>query len=150
MPNYKKTERRKKLAGTLRADRTKRRPKARGMSTIPAPPEHLTARARAEWLYFAPSLAALRTVAAADLRGLEMLCETLATAQQAQAVIASAGLTIGSARSGKIRAHPAIKIMETARAQATRLLIEFGLTPRARSHVEPAADTTPDNAFARL
>jgi P27 family predicted phage terminase small subunit len=150
VPRYRKPDATKKLSGSYRKDRAKRPPKIRGMSSIPPPPEYLTTLARSEWLRLAPQLAALRTVAPADLRGLEMLCETLATGQQAQAVIATAGLTIGSAKSGKIRAHPAIKIMETARAQATRLLIEFGLTPRARGHVEPAADTTPDNAFARI
>jgi P27 family predicted phage terminase small subunit len=150
MPRYRKTDADKKVAGTFRPDRAKRPPVIQGMSAIPAAPEHLTTLARNEWAGLAPVLAALRTVAPADLRALEMLCETLGTAQQAQAVIATGGLTIGSVRSGKIRPHPAVKILESSRAQAVRLLIEFGLTPRARGHVEPAADASPDNPFARI
>ena len=150
MPRYRKPEAKKQLAGTYRRDRAKRRPKINGMTTVPPPPEHLTAQARSEWHRLAPRICEQRTMAAADLAGFEMLCEVLSTITQAQTQIARDGLTIGSVRGGKCRTHPAVKILESSRAQATRLLIEYGLTPRAREHVQPAADPTPDNAFARL
>lgn len=148
MPRYKKREAVKRIAGTFRKDRAKRRVKIGRLSAVPPAPDFISELARAEWQRLAPLICEQRTLAAADVRGLALLCESLATCTQAQAVIASKGLTIVS--DGKIRAHPAVKILEAARAQATRLLIEYGCTPRARAHVEPASDATPDNPFARL
>lgn len=148
MPNYRKNTQRKRTAGTFRPDRAKRRANVESVSSVPTPPEHLGELAGEEWRQLAPVVCKQRTLTHADLRGFEMLCETLATARQAQAVIEKKGLTINA--NGSTRAHPAIKILEAARAQATRLLVEYGLTPRARGHVEPASDTTPDNPFARL
>ncbi|HJS89381.1 MAG TPA: phage terminase small subunit P27 family [Steroidobacteraceae bacterium] len=148
MPNYRKTDRAKRTAGTFRQDRTARKSRSRRVVTIPDPPAHLTELARPEWLRLAPPICAQRTLAETDLRSLELLCEVLGTANQAQATLAKEGLTIRSGDS--VRAHPAVKILEGARAQATRLLIEFGCTPRARGHVEPAADADPANPFAEL
>jgi P27 family predicted phage terminase small subunit len=149
MPRYRTSDASKRLAGTYRSDRAKRRPSVNGLVTVPAAPDHLTELARKEWHRLAPLVAEQRTLTQADLRGFELLCDTLASAAQAQEVIAREGMTI-TGDGGKIRAHPAVKILEAARAQATRLLIEYGLTPRARGHVEPAADTTPHNPFADL
>jgi P27 family predicted phage terminase small subunit len=149
MARYRKPDTAKKVAGTFRPDRAKRRPKTKGLAVVPVPPGHLTDSARAEWLKLAPLVTEQRTLAPADLRGFEMLCETLATVTQAQTVIATDGLTIGK-EGGTVRAHPAVKIMEAARGQATRLLIEYGLTPRARGHVEPASEATPNNPFAEI
>lgn len=149
MPNYKKAVARKKTAGTYRPDRAKRRPKAKGMAVVPLAPEHLTDGARTEWLRLAPRVCEQRTLTQADLRGFEMLCETLSTTTQAQSLISKDGLTVGEI--GKLRAHPALKTLEAARAAATRLLIEYGLTPRARGHVEPAAENAPaGNPFKDL
>lgn len=149
MARYRVPDTRKKLSGSFRADRATRRSHGDGLASAPPAPEHLTERARTEWDRLAPLIWEQQTLTASDLRGLELLCETLGTAQQAQETIATAGLTIAG-DGGRIRAHPAIKILEAARSQATRLLIEYGLTPRARSHVEPAMPATPDNPFAKI
>jgi P27 family predicted phage terminase small subunit len=148
MPNYRKLDARKKLAGTLRKDRVVRRPRPDALKSTPMAPQELTELARTEWQRLAPLVCASRTLAGTDLRALALLCETLATSTLAQQTLTRDGLTI--AHEGHVRAHPCVKIVEAARAQATRLLIEFGLTPRARGHVEAAADATPDNPFARL
>jgi P27 family predicted phage terminase small subunit len=125
-----------------------RSPKAAGVLSVPLAPSHLTELAKVEWRRLAPLIHAQRTLAAADLRGFELLCETLATGAMAQAAIAAEGLTVVTPMGA--RAHPAVKILEAARAGATRLLIEFGLTPRAREHVCAAPDDAPGNAFADL
>jgi P27 family predicted phage terminase small subunit len=148
MPRYRKPDTAKKLAGTFRRDRAKRRPKVSNLATVPQPPAHLTALARAEWHRIAPVICAQKTLAATDLRSLELLAEVLATGTLAQQTLARDGLTLRDG--GKVRSHPCVKILEGVRAQAIRLLIEFGCTPRARGHVEPASDATPNNPFAEL
>lgn len=148
MPNYRTPEARKRVKGTYRPDRAKRKPKAGNLSGVPPAPVHLSDMARAEWEALAPIAVAQGTLASADLRAFELLCETLATAAAAQATVAAEGLTINGA--GTVRTHPAVKIQEGARAQATRLLIEFGLTPRARGHVDAVAAPDRANPFSEL
>jgi P27 family predicted phage terminase small subunit len=148
MPNYRKPEAAKRRSGTYRPGRATRTAKAVAVLSVPPARPHLTDLAKAEYRWLAPLMYAQNTMAAPDLRGFEMLCETLATATMAQAAIAAEGLTVITPTGA--RAHPAIKILEAARAGATRLLIEYGLTPRAREHVSAAPDEAPGNAFADL
>lgn len=148
MPNYRKPDARKRVAGTFRKDRSKAKPPAKSVIRIPEPPEHLSEAARAEWRALAPRVCELRIMTSADLRGFQMLCETLATASAAQAAIDRDGVAIGEG--GKVKSHPSLKTLEAARAGATRLLIEFGLTPRARGHVEPAGEAPSNNPFLEI
>jgi P27 family predicted phage terminase small subunit len=148
MPNYRKPEAAKRRSGTYRPGRAMRSPKAAAALSVPLAPGYMTELGKVEWRRLAPLIHAQRTLAAADLRAFELLCETLATGAMAQAAIAAGGLTVVTPMGA--RAHPAVKIMEAARAGATRLLIEFGLTPRAREHVSAAPDEAPGNAFAEL
>jgi P27 family predicted phage terminase small subunit len=146
---YRTPDGRKKVAGTFRPDRSKRQPKADRLKTVPPAPKHLTELARRQWSQIAPLIAEQRTLSPADLPALEQFSCTLATVAQAQAVVEAEGMTI-RLDNGAVRCHPAVKILETARAQALRWCVEFGITPRARGHVEPVADSTPGNAFAEL
>jgi P27 family predicted phage terminase small subunit len=148
MPNYRKPESKKRVSGTFRRDRAKKAPSGEALASVPPAPDHLSPVARKEWQRLAPHLVKQGTMARADLRAFELLSEVLATSAQAQAVIAEQGLTIGT--DGSVRAHPAIKILEQARAQAIRLLGEFGLTPRARGHVEPAPPPAAKNPFSEI
>ena len=101
------------------------------LAEAPAPPADLSPRAAAEWRRLAPAAAALGTLAEADLRGFELLCETLATEAAARAAIEAEGYTVPTAGNG-LKPRPEVGAMERARAQAARLLAEFGLTPRGR------------------
>ena len=92
--------------------------------------------ARDEWKRLAPIVVDLGTLSRADLRGFELLCSILGTAADAESVIKSEGMTFATA--GGVCAHPACKLLETARAQAARLLEQFGLTPKARNYVGQA------------
>ena len=83
----------------------------------------------------APATVGLGTLTHADLRALELLADTLATAAEAQATVAQCGFTVPTADGGA-KPHPAVRIMETARAQAKGLLADFGLTPRGRQGVD--------------
>jgi P27 family predicted phage terminase small subunit len=101
------------------------------LAEAPAPPAHLSARAAAEWRRLAPAAAALGTLAGADLRGFELLAETLATEAAARAVVEAEGHAVPTSGGGR-KPRPEVRVMETARAQAARLLAEFGLTPKGR------------------
>ena len=101
------------------------------LAEAPAPPAHLSARAAAEWRRLAPAAAALGTLAEADLRGFELLCDTLATEAETRAVVEREGHAVSTAGGGA-KPRPEVRVMETARAQAAKLLAEFGLTPRGR------------------
>ena len=101
------------------------------LAEAPAPPAHLSPRAAAEWRRLAPAAAALGALAGADLRGFELLCETLATEAEARAVVEAEGCAVPTAGGGA-KPRPEVRVMETARVQAARLLAEFGLTPRGR------------------
>ena len=148
MPRYRTTESRAKLRGTFRPGRAKRSPKVERVAAVPPPPEGMSEAASREWNRLAPLICATRTLTAADGPALELLSNTLATAAEAQGVVEREGLTVTGA-SG-IRPHPCVKIFEQARVQATRLLCEFGLTPRARGHVEPVGEPAKGNPFAEI
>ncbi len=107
-----------------------RHPTAR-LTEPPEPPDRLSPRAAAEWRRLAPAATALGTLAGADLRGFELLCETLATEATARAVVEAEGHAVPTAGGGA-KPRPEVRVMETARVQAARLLAEFGLTPRGR------------------
>jgi P27 family predicted phage terminase small subunit len=124
--------------GSVRADRLPRQDKATRLVEAPSPPVHLSSRARAEWDRLAPVAHALGTLTEADLRAFELLTETLASEAEARETVACGGLAVPT-RDGGLKPHPGVKIMECARAQAHRLLSDFGLTPRGRQGV----DTTP-------
>jgi len=139
----------KAIAGTARPDRGAKADPAARLVEAPKPPAHLSERAAVEWHRLAPAAVGLGTLSAADLRAFELLAETLATAEEARLTVAAEGYSTGTADGGR-KPHPAVRVMETARAQAARLLDAFGLTPRGRQGVDPAPLPKADNPFARL
>ncbi|MDX1486591.1 MAG: phage terminase small subunit P27 family [Acidiferrobacterales bacterium] len=145
----KTSKKRKQLSGTTRKDRD------RGTSGVtlkrcPAPPKHLTDRAKKEWRRLAPIAHGNGYLGKSDLRAFELLAESLATESEMRELVVNEGVTV-SGGSGGLKAHPALKAMETARNQATRLLIEFGLTPRSRGSVDPVPkDGQEKNPFGQI
>lgn len=142
----------KLLAGTYRSDR---QPKdsAERLAKPPRPPRNLSTRAAKEWKALAPVAVALGTLRAADLRAFRLLAETLATASEAAEIVAREGYVIATKEGSK--KSPLAGIMETSRAQAKALLVEFGLTPRGRQHVdavppEKAPAVGEDDPFAKI
>jgi P27 family predicted phage terminase small subunit len=137
MPQEKIPAARKRLSSTLRESRERPKTAAQALDKAPRPPKHLPAAAQAEWRALMAMAVELGTITAADLRAFEMLCCTLATVSEAETAIRMQGLTLATENGGQ-KSHPAIKIMETGRAQAAALLRDFGLTPKARNHVAKA------------
>ena len=69
----------KVVGGTDRPHRRRGKVKAPRLKRSPAPPLYLSPEAKREWSRLAPRAHQLGTLTAADLRGFELLCETLAT-----------------------------------------------------------------------
>jgi P27 family predicted phage terminase small subunit len=136
MPAHRKSSTSKHVTRTTRRDRQPRRDFARRLNRAPVPPESLSQGAKAEWERLAPAAVGIGALTAADLRAFELLCVTLATEAEARAVIDREGLTIVAGTGGR-KAHPAVRLAETARAQAAQLLTAFGLTPRGRQSIDP-------------
>jgi P27 family predicted phage terminase small subunit len=114
------------------------------LAEAPAPPADLSAQAAAEWRRLGPAAVAPGTLAGADLRGFELLCDTLATEAAARAVVGREGHAVPTAGDGWTT-RPQVRAMETARAQAARLLAEFGLTPRGRRGLDLPRPRGEDN-----
>ncbi len=148
MPAHRKSTHTKLVTGTLRPDRQPRADVAARLTTPPKPPAQLGPRAAAEWRRIAPAAIAIGTLTGADLRTFELLAQTLATESETRETLTAEGLSVGTADGGR-KAHPALKAMEVARAQAARLLAEFGLSPKARQGVDvlPPRAT---NRFSRI
>jgi P27 family predicted phage terminase small subunit len=142
MSNPKLTKEMKQLRGTYKASRDKPTIRAdQALAEVPPPPGSLSTGARLEWVKLAPVAVELSTLTVGDLRAFEQLTECLASASELQTLVAAEGLLIPAANGGK-KANPAQRSLETARAQAHRLLCEFGMTPKSRNHVPKAVKPT--------
>ncbi|WP_080429495.1 phage terminase small subunit P27 family [Burkholderia ubonensis] len=136
----------KALAATLRADRLKGIA-AEQLDTAPSPPNCLSSRAVVEWNRVAPLVVSLGLLTVSDLRAFELLTETLATEAQLRETLDREGLTIATG-SGGSKAHPALRALSDARAQAARLLDAFGLSPRGRQAIDAPPPLPADNPYA--
>ncbi len=140
----------KKLKGTLRPSREREGIEAgTKLTEAPEPPGTLSEGAVVEWQGLAPVLVSMEVLTLADLRTLELLCETLATATALEDIIRKEGFTIAAATGGH-KAHPALKALETTRNAAHRMLSDFDLSPKARKYVQKAPSPKKDNPFANL
>lgn len=138
------SERTKATRGTLRASRQKPAPAGERLTKAPRPPAGLSAAAAAEWCAVVRVLCDLGTLTSGDLRALRLLCETLAYVCELGGVLEREGHTVPTGNGG-VKSHPASQALATARAQAHRLLCDFGLTPRARAGVDQAPDAADDD-----
>jgi len=137
----------KAIAGTARPDRM-RQATIQRLTTSPEPPASLSPGAAGEWERIAPQ-AVLVGLCTPDLRALELLCETLATATTLAVIIRREGVTITS--NGSQKSHPALAALAGARKDAAALLGRFGLDPRGRTALPTApAPTATANPFAAL
>lgn len=136
------------VSGTYRADRSAPKTTGARLERMPPAPKHLSTEAKKQWKRLAPAVKATGAMTASDLVAFELLACTLATAIEAEALIAKEGATIEGGSGGQ-KAHPALAMMATARAQATALLAQFGLTPRGRAAIAPAP-ASKENKFSGL
>ena len=119
------------------------------LTRAPVAPDTLSDAGKKEWRPLARNLVEMGVLTRADLRTLELCCETLATATALEETIHAEGFTIEAATGGK-KAHPALKALETTRNAAHRMLSDFGLSPKSRKYVERAPAPAKDNPWSEF
>lgn len=119
----------------------KREPKP--ASTGHKPPPHLTDTGRAAWRRLVQLLEGMGVMTDADELALERLCDTYCEIQKFRSQLTVEGetyTTTGTAGDKLIKAHPAQAMLADADRRFKSYLVEFGLTPAARSKVEVKRD----------
>jgi P27 family predicted phage terminase small subunit len=94
----------------------------------------MSLEAKREWRRIAGALHGVGLLTEIDGVALAMLCESLAIYRQAKAALGDEGLVVVSDK-GNSYQHPALGIMNSARADALKWAREFGMTPAARSRI---------------
>ena len=124
----------------------KREPKPRRL--IPSCPAHLSDASKVAWGQLCVILDRMRVLTEADALALERLCDCYADILASRELIARDGRTYWSrSPAGELlKANPAVVQLRAADSQFKAYLIEFGLTPAARSKVnaEPDGDEGKD------
>lgn len=113
----------------------------------PKIPTHLSVRARSAWKFVAELLDNMGVLTEADSLALERLCETYVEIVEAQELIEKKGRVYKTHNeAGEImwRSHPAVKQLQDADRRFRAYLIEFGLTPAARSKVQTSGGKKKD------
>lgn len=118
---------------------------------VAACPSHLDAAARREWKRVAPALAEMGVLSSVDQAALAAYCANYSLwVQAAKRLKKSKALTVQTGNGGSI-ANPLIRIQAQALDQMRKFMIEFGMTPAARSRIVGAnTDPHEDNPFAAL
>lgn len=126
----------KKMEGTFRPDRAPE-DEPTPPAGIPDPPKLLTGRARDAWDRIGPELNAMGVLTRVDGIALELLCDAYAEWVAARDVVRRKGTTYTTkTANGRVtRPHPAVRIAAEAWRRVHRMLLEFGLTPAARTRV---------------
>ena len=138
----------KVLTGNFRPDRAKKG-EPRPDNRPPECPEHLNAGAKAAWRSIGPELERMGVLTVADGLALQMLCEAYADYREASDVLARKGATYETTTaegSTMIRPRPELALASDSWKRVRAMLIEFGLTPAARTRVTVIANRKP-NAF---
>lgn len=116
---------------------------------IPAPPDHLTGHALEKWHELTPILFDLGLLTMADRDPLVLYCEEYARYRDAQDEIAREGMFIETDK-GNVIQHPAVGIVHKAIGIMHRLMVEFGMTPAARSKVSSSRKPNEADPFAEF
>ncbi|ECF2367701.1 phage terminase small subunit P27 family [Salmonella enterica subsp. enterica serovar Mountpleasant] len=104
---------------------------------IPPVPEHLTDWGKVAWGKLTELLDDMEVITIADGLALERLCDVYADILQLRNTIAVEGRTYTVQTDGGflIKANPAVAMLADADRRFKSYLVEFGLTPAARSKV---------------
>ena len=116
---------------------------------VPKAPTWLSERASAHWPQLAGAAVANKTYSENYDMTLGLLCESIADMQFLQTTIRKEGLTVPGA-DGNVKAHPALRQLESCRAQVFKGMESFGLTAKSKKHVKEERIPNPDNPFAKF
>jgi P27 family predicted phage terminase small subunit len=137
----------KLLKGTRRDRLPTAEPRPR--SARPKCPGHLDAVAKAEWKRRVEEFDESRVLTKNDSALLALYCQAFSRYRKAQDDIEEYGLLIETDQ-GSWKANPAVQIQATAEAFMSRVLIEFGGSPSARTRVKAAEADGPRDALSEF
>ena len=105
---------------------------------IPSPPAHLTDWGKVAWGKLTVLLDGMGVLTVADVFALERLCDIYADILQLRITIADEGRTYTVQTEGGflIKPNPAVAMLADADRRFKSYLVEFGLTPAARTKVK--------------
>lgn len=106
---------------------------------VPSPPEYLTDWGKMAWVKVSLLLDGMGVLTTADSLALERLCDIYADILQLRETIAIEGRTYTTkTQMGDflIKANPAVAMLADADRRFKSYLVEFGLTPAARTKVK--------------
>ncbi len=126
----------KLLTGNPGKRRLNRR-EPKGRPGVPPCPQHLRGVARDAWHRIGRRLKTLRVITDADADALELVCTAYAEYRAALAVVARRGRTYATRTANGIivRKRPEVAIASEAWWRVKSMLVEFGLTPAARTRI---------------
>ncbi len=114
---------------------------------IPSCPAHLTDAGKVAWGRLCALLDRMGVLTEADAFALERLCDCYTEILECRELIEVQGRTYDSARKSKdgdmeilIKANPAVAMLADADRRFKSHLVQFGLTPAARSKVQVKDD----------
>jgi len=125
----------------------KREPKP--LRDIPPCPDHLYDSGKIAWDRLSAMLDSMGVMTEADAYTLERLCDCYTDILECRLLIERDGRTytvVGQDGSALIKHNPAVAQLRAADSQFKSYLVEFGLTPAARSkvHAEPNGEEKQD------
>jgi P27 family predicted phage terminase small subunit len=132
-----KSQTAKELAGTVRWDRSIKPIPPGAPLDVLKPPRDLNREAKREWRELAPRVAALGLLTVTTEQSFRLLCATLGTCAEMEAVLARDGMVSENAK-GARAIRPETRILQIARAQSRALLESWGLSPRSRENISIA------------
>jgi P27 family predicted phage terminase small subunit len=101
----------------------------------PKPPSWLSKEAKVHWDRVAIMAARNNTLSENYFYTFGLLCESMADLVYLQTIIRKEGLTIPGA-DGNVKAHPALRQLESCRAHVLKMLESFGLSAKSKKHVK--------------
>jgi P27 family predicted phage terminase small subunit len=114
-----------------------------------APPSWLDGVGLTEWERVSPMLERLGLLTEIDGQALATYCQTYARWREAEDKIKEFGMVI-KGRGGYPIISPFVAVANRAMNQMKAFLIEFGMTPSARSRVSKPDDAAADDPFAEF
>lgn len=131
-----------KLRGCWKAKLRKKEPKVELVA--PKCPASLTAEEKAVWKHTVPVLLDMGVLAKIDETALEIFCQDLVRRRHAQDFIAKHGETYTLTETGEdgekrircIVQFPQVSIARSLGDSLRRMMVEFGMTPSARTRIE--------------
>jgi len=106
---------------------------------IPSAPAHLTDEGKVAWGRLTVLLDRMGVLTEADAMALERLCDCYAEILSLRSLVDEKGRTyetVSTAGEMVIKANPAVPMLADADRRFKSYLVEFGLTPAARSKVQ--------------